>query len=59
MHEYVCVGGRDKKHKNYKGNSSIYYKMISAMEKNMMDKGDINSGKGSNFKFVYQERFYF
>ena len=33
--------------------------MISAVEKNKVGKGDINSGKGSNFKYVYQERFYF
>ena len=32
--------------------------MISAVEKNKVGKGHINSGKGSNFKYVYQERLF-
>lgn len=58
MCEYECWWKRQK-NKKEKGKFSIHYAMISAVEKYKVSKGDINSGKGSNLKYVFRERFYF
>ena len=58
MCEYECCWKRQKI-KNEKGKFNIQYAMISAVQKHKVGKGDINSGKGSNLKYVFQERFYF